>query len=134
MGFTVPMEKIMAVGNTRSFSRARLAAIVASLLSVGVVGALALPALASTKSVKVSDNYFVNSANTATVTVKKNSTVKWNFVGFLKHDVTVVSGPTSFRSGRKLSGSYSKKVTRTGTYKIVCTIHPGMKMSLKVVG
>jgi plastocyanin len=32
------------------------------------------------------------------------------------------------------SGSYKKKLTRTGTYRIVCTIHAdqGMLMTLKV--
>jgi plastocyanin len=37
-----------------------------------------------------------------------------------------------FRSGNKTSGRYSKKMRRGGTYKIVCTIHPGMDMTLKV--
>jgi plastocyanin len=48
--------------------------------------------------------------------------------------VTVTKGPVSFNSRTKTSGTYAKKVTRRGTYKIVCTIHRslGMKMTLKV--
>ena len=38
-----------------------------------------------------------------------------------------------FRSSFKSSGTYSKRVTRTGTYTIVCTIHqPDMAMKLRV--
>jgi plastocyanin len=29
-------------------------------------------------------------------------------------------------------GTFSRTLTKTGTYSIVCTIHPGMKMTLKV--
>ena len=45
----------------------------------------------------------------------------------------VTKGPVKFRSSFKDSGTYSKRLTRTGTYTIVCSIHqPDMKMKLRV--
>jgi plastocyanin len=45
----------------------------------------------------------------------------------------VRSGPASFQSPLKRSGSYKRKLRRKGTYKIVCSIHaPDMAMTLKV--
>jgi plastocyanin len=60
--------------------------------------------------------------------------VRWNFEGKNPHNVTVKSGPVKFHSSTMKSGSYKKKLTRTGTYRIVCTIHAdqGMLMTLKV--
>ncbi len=98
-----------------------------------VLAALAIPALAATRTVKVGDNWFVrDSDGTPTVTVKKNDTVKWRFVGDSPHNVTVTSGPVKFKSKNMDSGSYSKKVKRAGLYRIICTIHDGQKMKLRV--
>ena len=106
------------------------------VLGIAVVvaaAAFAIPALAASKSVKIGDNFFVRSSNNATVSVKRGTTVVWKWTGTAPHNVTVTSGPRRFRSGTIMPGrSYSKRFTKTGTYKIVCTIHPGMKMTLKV--
>ena len=92
-------------------------------------GALAIPALAATKSVQVKDNIF----STKTLTVKKGTTVKWVWKGKAAHNVTVTKGPAKFRSETFLKGSFSKKLTKAGSYTILCTIHsPGMKMIIKV--
>ena len=99
---------------------------------VAVSGALAVPALAATKTVKVGDDYFVKKGSASTVTVKKNDTVKWNFTGKNSHNVKVKSGPAKFESPIKKSGSYSRKVTKAGLYTIVCTIHEGQTMKLRV--
>ncbi len=96
--------------------------------------AIAVPAFAATKSVKVGDSYFVKATGVPTVSAKVGDTVKWNFTGKIAHTVTVKSGPTKFTSTAKSSGSFSKKVTKAGTYKIYCKIH-GMadqSMILKV--
>jgi plastocyanin len=94
---------------------------------------LAAPAAAATKNVKIGDDYFVKSGNPPTVSVKKGTTVKWNWRGSRQHNVVVQSGPRHFQSALKRSGSYSKKMKRTGTYRIVCSIHaPDMAMTLKV--
>jgi len=94
---------------------------------------LAAPAAGATRNVKVGDDYFVRSGNPPTVSVKKGTTVKWNWTGSRQHNVVVQSGPVSFQSPLKRSGSYKRKMRRTGTYRIVCSIHaPDMAMTLKV--
>ena len=35
----------------------------------------------------------------------------------------MVRGPVKFRSATKRRGIYSVRVSRLGTYKIICTIH-----------
>lgn len=94
--------------------------------------AVAIPALAATKTVKIGDDYFVRDGGVPTVTVKRNDTVKWRFTGDSPHNVTVTKGPVKFKSRTMDSGSYSRKVTRTGLYTIVCTIHAGQSMKLRV--
>ncbi|QEC47703.1 hypothetical protein FSW04_09040 [Baekduia soli] len=92
-------------------------------------GALAIPALAATRTVSVKDNVFVAKS----ITIRKGSTVRWVWKGSAPHNVTVTKGPVKFRSSTKVKGSYSKKLTRRGTYTILCTIHaPGMKMTIHV--
>ena len=89
--------------------------------------ALAAPASAA-KTVRVGDDFF----RPATLSVKKGTVVRWRFVGDSPHNVTVTRGPQKFRSSTKTSGSYRKKMRRKGRYTIVCTIHPGMDMKLRV--
>ena len=93
---------------------------------------LAAPAAAKPKSVKIGDNWFVRPSGVPTVTVERNDTVRWNWTGDSVHNV-VASGPASFRSGTKSSGSYRRKVTKRGTYTIVCTIHGRSDQSMKLV-
>ena len=101
------------------------------LLAVSVTtAALAIPALAATKSVKVGDDWFVRKQGVPTVTAKAGDTVKWNFTGQSPHNVTVTKGPVKFKSPTKSSGSYSKKVTKAGTYRIICTIHGAKDQSM----
>ena len=103
--------------------------LVGAAVAAIAAGALAVPALAATKTVQVKDNKFVASS----ITVKKGTTVKWVWKGEAPHDVSVTKGPAKFKSKVQTSGTFSKKLTKKGTYSIVCTIHaPGMKMVVKV--
>ena len=107
--------------------------LLAALLVTALSAVLATQALAATRSVKVGDNYYVRKGSAPTVTVKKGTTVTWRFAGKEMHNVSVTKGPAKFRSSFKSSGSYSKRVTRTGSYTIICTIHqPDMSMKLRV--
>lgn len=101
-----------------------LAALLATLLA-------AVPAVSKRKTVEVDDNYFVREGSPPTVRVNRNDIVVWEWEGRNPHNVTVTSGPARFKSPTQRSGDYRKKVTRAGTYKIVCTIHAGMRMTLK---
>ena len=102
-------------------------------LVVGCLGALASVAMAATRSVKVGDDYYVRSRGVPVITVKKGTTVKWNFSGSNPHSVTVSKGPRKFDSGVKTSGSYKKKVTKRGTYTIYCTVHGAANQKMKLV-
>ena len=56
--------------------------------------------------------------------------VEWEWEGHNQHNVTVTRGPVKFHSKTMSSGSFSKRLTRKGTYTIYCTIHsPKMRMT-----
>jgi plastocyanin len=91
------------------------------------------PAAAATRNVKIGDDYYVRAGSPPTVTVFRGTTVRWNWRGNRQHNVVAQSGPSSFQSALKRSGSYSRKMRRVGTYRIVCSIHqPDMAMRLRV--
>lgn len=98
--------------------------------AAATLAALAIPAFGATKSVKVGDNYFVRASGKPTVTVNRNDTVRWRFQGVRPHNVVATRGPVRFRSATKRSGSYSKRMTRRGTYTIVCQIHGATDQSM----
>jgi plastocyanin len=107
------MKKLIAAGATTAIA----------------AGALAIPALAATKSVQVKDNVFVAKK----ITVKKGTTVKWVWKGKAPHNVKVTKGPAKFGSKTQVKGTFSKKLTKAGRYTIICTIHaPAMKMTITV--
>jgi plastocyanin len=105
---------------------ALLAALLVSLIAVG-------PAASKRRVVEVDDNYFVREGPPPTVRVRRNDVVVWEWEGRNPHNVTATRGPVRFRSATKSSGRYRKRMTRRGTYRIVCTLHaPGMRMTLRV--
>jgi plastocyanin len=89
--------------------------------------ALAVSAFAATKTVTIGDNFF----KPKSVSVSKSSTVKWVWKGKNPHNVTVTSGPVKFSSPTKKKGTFSKKLAKKGTYKIICTVH-GARQSLTI--
>jgi plastocyanin len=101
-------------------------------LVLSLMLAVAAPAaVAKTRSVKVGDNYFVRKGSAPTVTVKKGVTVRWNWTGKNFHNL-VGSGPASFQASPRKSGHFSRKFKKAGTYRVICSIHAGMEMKLKV--
>jgi plastocyanin len=125
---------------TRSAPRTRSEVLMRKVVPLALVAALlgallvAGPALSKTKSVEVDDNYFVHEGAPRTVTVHKGDKVEWEWEGRNPHNVTVTKGPVKFNSKTKTSGTFEKTLKKTGTYKIICTIHaPDMRMTLKVV-
>ena len=97
-----------------------------------LIAVFAVPALAG-KTIRIGDNYFVKSGG-ATVRVSNHSTVKWVNHGHKTHNVFVLKGPVKFYSPSKIAPgkSFSKKLTKRGTYTIICTIH-GTKQKMKLV-
>ena len=105
--------------------------LITAAAAAGALAAVALPAADAApkgKTVVVKDNQFAP----ASVSVAKGATVTWVWRGKAAHNVHVNRGPTRFTSPNKISGSWSRKLTKKGSYAIVCTIHAGMKMTVKV--
>ena len=79
-----------------------------------------------TVDVSIKDNAF----NPATVQISKGDTVKWTNMDSADHTVK----GSDFDSGIIHKGkSYEHKFTTAGTYDYVCSIHPSMKGTVKVV-
>jgi plastocyanin len=81
-------------------------------------------ALGANKTVSIMDNFF----SPDMVRIYKGQRVTWNWNGSNPHNVT---GP-NFHSATKTSGSYRKRFRRVGRFKVVCTIHSGMDMRVRV--
>ena len=103
-----------------------------TVLAAALTAVLAAQALAATRTVKIGDDYFVRRGARPTVTVHKGTRVTWHWTGNDVHNVAVTRGPVKFRSSYKTSGTFSRVMRRAGTYRIVCTVHSGMRMTLKV--
>jgi plastocyanin len=102
-------------------------------LTLALAGLFAAQAAAATRGVSVGDDWFVRRGDPTTITVKRGTTVRWNWRGEDLHNVMVKRGPEHFQSPLKDRGYYRKRLTRAGTYRIVCSIHqPDMRMTLKV--
>ena len=98
------------------------------LLTVLIVAVCAVSALASGKTVKVDDNYY----GPKSLTVGRGTRVTWKWVGVLRHNVVVHTGPAAFNSKTQVRGTFAHTFTKKGTYQLVCTVHPSMKMTVVV--
>jgi plastocyanin len=103
----------------------------------GAVLISAVPAQgAATKTVTLGDNYFAPK----TLKVKRGTRVAWRWPGFDEggdvHDVKLRSGPAGVKKFHSEAAStdysFKRKLTKPGTYKIVCTLHEEMRMTVKV--
>jgi plastocyanin len=100
-----------------------------ALIVAVLAGSLSSQAFGATRTVRVADDVF----RPARVTVSRGDTVTWRWTGRDQHNVQVRSGPARFQSALKRSGTYSKKLRKRGTYRIVCSIHqPDMRMTVVV--
>jgi plastocyanin len=107
----------------------RASIVITAVAALAVSAVLAVSAFAATKTVAVKDDVFAPKS----IRVSRGTTVKWVWHGKAPHNVSVTSGPVKFHSRTQRKGSYSKKLTKKGAYKLVCTIHaPRMAMTIKV--
>jgi plastocyanin len=88
----------------------------------------------TTKTIKVGDDFFVRKGKPPTATVSRGTKVVFRWAkGASLHNVHGRKGPATFRSSFRHNGSFSRVLTRPGTYRIVCDIHqPSMRMTIKV--
>jgi plastocyanin len=91
---------------------------------------------AARKTVTVGDNYFTPQA----MTVKAGTTITWRWPGYDGagdvHDLGLVAGPKGVKRFRSEAAStgyrYSRKLTVPGTYRLGCSLHHAMRMTVKV--
>lgn len=102
--------------------------LIAVALTSAFLIALAVPAFASapTKSVTIGDDFY----RPTSLKIKHGTKVVWKWTGMHTHNVTVVSGPESFHSADKSSGTYSHTFKKKGTWHLMCTIH-GFTMTVR---
>jgi len=87
-----------------------------------------------TAKVQIFDNYY----EPARLTVPKGSTIKWLWPVTTgdTHDVTLGKGPKGVKKFQsEIAASeyvYSKKLTVTGKYHIICSLHEEMTMDITV--
>ncbi|MFY9264969.1 MAG: plastocyanin/azurin family copper-binding protein [Solirubrobacterales bacterium] len=114
-----------------AFAAAAAASFVAAAVATPVFAG-ASAGIAKTVNVTIGDNFF----SPKSVTVKKNDSVRWDWNNTAnRHNVRVSSGPSRFSSKttRGESYSYTKKFSRTGTYRLYCSRHEDdMKMTVRV--
>ena len=58
------------------------------------------------------------------LSVPSGAVVRWRFSDPVLHDVTLASGPRGFASPYTRRGSYRKRLSVPGKYKIFCSLHP----------
>jgi plastocyanin len=105
-----------------------------ALAGAALVAAPATAAAPKPRTVKIADNYYLP----AKTTVKPGTRVVWRWPSEAGdvHDVKLKSGPKGVRRfhSQPASSGYRFKRTleKTGTYRIVCTLHEEMKMTITV--
>ncbi len=108
--------------------------VIASLIAVGLLLVVVAGANGrASKTVEVGDDFF----NPTSLTISKGTKVKFNWTGSDEHDVVKKKGPGgSFSSGATDADgvNFTHKFSKAGTYKIICTLHEGMKMKINVNG
>jgi plastocyanin len=128
---TYPEPRRMQIGH--------LTAVIGALAAGGVLAAAGGAGAVVTakpvhKSVKVGDNYF----SPKKLTVPRDSTItwKWSSANSETHDVYLGKRPKGvkrFHSDPASSDfSYKRKLTKKGTYSLICTFHEGMSQKITV--
>jgi plastocyanin len=91
---------------------------------------------AASKTIKVGDNFYLPK----TVMVNRGTTVTWKWPGYDEagdvHDVKLKTGPKGVKKFQSEAAStdysFKRKLTVAGTYKLICTLHEEMTMTIKV--
>lgn len=97
--------------------------ILAVLVLVPTLALATAGGAAGTRTVVIEDIAFKPRA----VTVRKDTTVRWAFQDdATSHNVVSRGRPRFTSSSVRSRGTYSFRFRRAGTYRYVCTLHPGM--------
>jgi plastocyanin len=107
-----------------------------TLVPVLLAGAALLGAAPAQRTVQVGDNYFLRDS----LTVARGTTIVWRWPSGEEagdvHDVKLRRGPKGakrFHSEPASSDfSFRRRLKVPGRYRIVCTLHEEMRMTIKV--
>jgi plastocyanin len=91
--------------------------------------AMSATALAATKSVGVKKAGSGYKFTTSSLRIKKGDTVRWSWSGSIPHNI---SG-AGFKSKTAAKVTFSRKFTKAGTYKVVCTLHQALGQKMTIV-
>jgi plastocyanin len=113
----------------------RRTALIAVLAAVALISAATAQGV-TRKTVTLGDNYFTPK----TLKVKHGTRVTWRWPGFDEggdvHDVKLRTGPKGVKKFHSEAAStdytFTRKLTVPGTYRIVCTLHEEMRMTVRV--
>jgi plastocyanin len=103
--------------------------LVAAIAAIALVAATASLALGATRSVTVRKAGSRYHFAPATLSIRKGDTVRWSWSGSTPHNVT---GP-GFHSRTASRLTYSRRFTRAGTFRVVCTIHKALGQRMRIV-
>ena len=100
-----------------------------------LIAVAALVLAGSAKSVEVGDNFLAPTK--LTVDQGTRLTFKWDSANANQHDVKLTSAPsgvTKWNSAvRTTEYTYRRTLTKAGTYKIICSLHPTqMRLTVRV--
>lgn len=112
-------------------SRTRVALTICLVAVLGLAALGATAAARDSTTIKVGDDFFSPDRKTVSAGTK----VRFKWVGSDEHNVVKAKGPGGgFESGTTDARgvNFKKKFKKRGNYKIICTIHDEMKLSLKV--
>lgn len=111
-------------------------AVISAVAAAALVAAPATASAPKPRKVTLADNYFLP----AKLKVAKGTTIKWKWgpEAYDVHDVKLKSAPRGvkkFHSSPGTAGfSFKRTLKKPGVYKIVCTLHEEMKMTIRVRG
>jgi len=99
-----------------------------ALVALVLVVLAAVPAASgATRTVKLQSKSFAP----RTITIHRGDKIRFRWVsGF--HNVRRVSGPSFRRIASRSQGSVTRSFTRTGRYRLVCSLHRDLGMYLTV--
>jgi plastocyanin len=102
-----------------------LAAVAVTAFAVAAVPAHA----GSTRTVAVKNNAF----SPTSVSIHKGDKVTWKWTqGGVGHNVTPANGGRGSATMSEKGSTFTKAFSKRGSFRYVCTIHPGMRVTVKV--
>ena len=114
--------------------RAGIAAVALGAAALAVAPAGLAASTPKPRTVKVGDDYF----GPVSMKVRPKTKIVWKWLAYNgnTHDVKLKKRPKgvkSFQSDPATSGyTFKKTLYKKGTYKLICTFHDGMKMTITV--